>query len=168
MAFVLAPDGSSKALPALQDGDGVQTTTIELSPYGAPNGGEIAALGLRSRDTTRRLEVVSARVYDPNESGGLRPKHAIATAQDALVSVDGVDTIRESNDINDVIPGVTLSVKTASTKPVTLKVEPDRKSVKDALISFVGTYNRIMPPRASITLPAAWESGSWEEAKSWA
>jgi flagellar hook-associated protein 2 len=144
MAFTLAPDGSSKALPALQDGDGVQTATIDLSTYGAPNGGEIAALGLRSRDTTRRLEVVSARVYDPNEKGGLRPKHAIATAQDALVSVDGVDTIRESNDISDAIPGVTLSVKAASDKPVTLKVEPDRKSVKDALISFVGTYNRIM------------------------
>lgn len=144
MAFALAPDGSSKALPALQDGEGIQTQTIELSPYGGPGGGEIAALGLRSRDTTRRLELLGARVYDPKESGGLRPKHAIATAQDALVSVDGVDTIRDSNDISDVIPGVTLSVKSASDKPVSLKVEPDRKAVKDALIAFVGTYNRIM------------------------
>lgn len=140
MAFALASDGSAKALPALQDGEGVQTMTVELGPYG----GDLSALAFRSRDTTRRLEVVGARVYDPSESGGLRPKHAISAAQDALVSVDGVDTIRDSNEISDVIPGVTLSVKAASDKPVSLKVEPDRKAVKDALISFVGNYNRIM------------------------
>jgi len=140
MAYVVQANGQTTALPELQDGSDIQTMTVELSGYG----GDMAALGLRSGDTTRRLELVSARVYDPHENAGYRPVHAISTAQDALVSVEGIEVQRDSNEISDVIPGVTLSVKEASEKTISLKVEPDRKAVKDALISFVGNYNRIM------------------------
>ena len=140
MAFVVGPDGTYRALPALQDGTEAQTLTVDLSTYLA----DLSGIAFRSRDTTRRLEVLSVRVYDPAETGGFKPKRPVSTAQDALISVDGIDMVRPTNDISDVIPGVTLSLKGASEKPVNLKVEPDRKAIKDALISFVGTYNRIM------------------------
>jgi flagellar hook-associated protein 2 len=51
---------------------------------------------------------------------------------------------RSDNAISDVIPGVTLNVKSASDKPVTLKVHPDREAVQSAIVAFVGTYNKFM------------------------
>jgi flagellar hook-associated protein 2 len=140
MAFVVGSDGTYRALPALQDGSDVQTLTVDPAAYTQ----DLAAIGLRSRDTTRRLEVVSARVFDPTEMGGFRPKRPVSTAQDAALQVDGIDVTRPSNDVSDVIPGVTVNVKAASDKPVSLKIEPDRKAVKDAIIGLVGDYNRIM------------------------
>lgn len=140
MASLVATDGSKKALPDLQDGDGTQKLSVKLDDYG----GSAQALAFSVRDTTRRLEVTAARVYDPAESGGLKAKSPIATAQDALVSVDGIEVIRPSNAISDVIPGVTLNVKSASDKSVRLKVQPDREAVQTAIVAFVGNYNKLM------------------------
>ncbi len=140
MASVVGPDGSAKALPDLQDGDGTQKLSVKLDGYGT----SVAALGFRVRDTTRRLEVLKARVYDPTETGGFRPLKPVSTAQDAVVSVDGIEVTRAANAISDVIPGVTLNVKSASDKPVRLRVQPDRDAVQAAIVAFVGNYNKLM------------------------
>lgn len=132
--------GSTRALPALSDSGQEESLRVPLSELG----GELSALGLRNRDTGRRLELLSARVFDPNERGGLRPKRAISSAQDALVAVDGIEVERPSNEISDLVPGVTLQVKEATEKPVKLKIEPDREGAKEAVIAFVGNYNRLM------------------------
>jgi flagellar hook-associated protein 2 len=140
MASVIGPDGAAQALPALQDGDGTQKLSVKLDGYG----GTAAALGFRVRDTTRRLEVLKARVYDPTETGGFRPLRPVSTAQDAVVSVDGIEVTRPSNAISDVIPAVTLNVKAASDKSVQLKIQPDREAVQTAIVAFVGNYNKLL------------------------
>lgn len=140
MASLLGGDDRAVALPDLQDGTGVQTLSVKLSDY-LP---DISGIAFRVRDTTRRLEIVDARIYDPSETGGYRPSKPISTAQDALASVDGIDVQRPSNDISDIVPGVTLTLKAASDKPVRLTVEPNRDGVKDAIIAMVGNYNRLM------------------------
>ena len=140
MAFLLGPGGSTKPLPALEDSSGTATLKVELGSL-LP---EASALAFRSRDTTRRLEVVSAKVYDPAESGGYKPRRPVSTAQDALVSVDGIEVTRTKNDIDDLVPGVTLNLKAAGEKPVRLDVAPDREAAKEAVIAFVGNYNRLM------------------------
>ncbi len=140
MAFVIGPDGSYRALPALVDSAETQTMTVAIDAY-LP---EISAIALRDKDTSRRLELVSARVYDPAETGGFKPKRPISTAHDAILTMDGIEVTRPKNEISDLIPGVTLNLKSANDKPVNLRIEPDRKAVKDALIAFVGNYNRIM------------------------
>ncbi len=140
MASVIGGDGAVRPLPELADGEGTRTITVKLDGYG----GSAAALGFRVRDTTRRLEILKARVYDPAEAGGFRPLKAVSTAQDAVVSVDGIEVTRSSNAISDVIPGVTLNVKAASEKPIRLKIQPDREAVQAAIVAFVGNYNKLM------------------------
>jgi flagellar hook-associated protein 2 len=140
MASVVGTDGQPRALPELQDGDGTQKLSVKLDDYG----GSAQALAFRVRDTTRKLELLAARLYDPAESGGFKAKSPIATAQDALVSVDGIEVTRPTNAISDVIPGVTLNVKAASDKSVRLKVQPDREGVQTAIVAFVGNYNKLM------------------------
>jgi len=140
MANLLGPGGAATPLPELADGEGTQTLSVKLDGYGSSASG----LGFRVRDTTRRLEVVKARVYDPRETGGLRPLKPVSTAQDALVSVDGIEVTRDSNAISDLVPGVTLNIKSASDKPVRLKVQPDREAVQSAIVAFVGNYNKLV------------------------
>ena len=140
MASVIGPDGGARALPDLQDGDGAQKLSVKLDGYGS----SVAALGFRVRDTTRRLEVLKARVYDPAETGGFRPIKPVSTAQDAVVSVDGIEVTRADNAVSDVVPGVTLNLKSASDKPVRLRVQPDRDAVQAAIVAFVGNYNKLM------------------------
>jgi flagellar hook-associated protein 2 len=147
MLFALGPAASAGAsgaaplpLPPLADSTDTATITLDLEGL-LP---EISALGIRNRDTGRRLELVSARIFDPAETGGLRPKKPISSAGDALVSVDGVEGSRESNEIKDMVPGVTLQLKEAADKPVKLSIEPDRKSAKEAIIALVGNYNKLM------------------------
>jgi flagellar hook-associated protein 2 len=140
MAFVVGPDASYRALPPLTADGAEETLTVELGSY-LP---DISALALRNKDTGSRLVLSSARIFDPTETGGFKPKRPISTAHDAILQVDGVELTRPKNDISDVVPGVTINLKTASDKPVNLRVEPDRKAVKDALIALVGNYNRIL------------------------
>jgi flagellar hook-associated protein 2 len=140
MASLLGPEGRAVALPELQDGEGTQTLRVALSDY-LPEAG---ALAFRVRDTTRRLEVLRARVLDPAETGGYRPLRPVSTAQDALFSVDGIEATRPSNDVSDIIPGVTLNIKAATDKPAKLRIEPDREAAQEAVIKLVGGYNRLM------------------------
>ena len=80
--------------------------------------------------------------YETSASRGFEPKHAISTADDAQIKYEGITMTRSSNDIDDVIPHITLHLHDKSEKPVNVKIEPDTQSAKDALITFVGKYNQ--------------------------
>jgi flagellar hook-associated protein 2 len=58
--------------------------------------------------------------------------------------MEGIEIKRSVNNIDDLIPGVTLNVKGVSEKPVELSVSADKEGIKEAIISFVGNYNRLM------------------------
>jgi flagellar hook-associated protein 2 len=68
----------------------------------------------------------------------------VSVARDAEFAMDGIELKRSSNNIDDILPGVTLTLKAPSDRPVTLGVEPDRETIKDSIISLVGNYNRLM------------------------
>jgi flagellar capping protein FliD len=70
-------------------------------------------------------------------------KH-VTSAQDAIIEMAGIEMTRPTNVINDIIPGVTITAKGVSSGPETIEVRPDREGVKDAIISLVGNYNRLM------------------------
>jgi len=101
-------------------------------------------MNLVNNNTHRDISIRNVQVYDPSALGGVRPLNAVSTAQDAIVSMEGIEIRRPTNEISDLIPGVTLTVRGVSDRPVRLQVEPDREGVKDAIISFVGNYNRLM------------------------
>jgi flagellar hook-associated protein 2 len=58
--------------------------------------------------------------------------------------MDGIEVKRPANDIDDLIPGVTVTVRAPSERSVKLNIEPDRDSIKEAIIALVGNYNRLM------------------------
>lgn len=139
--ILFAQNGDSVVpLPEVSDTDGFKQLTIPITDYVKG----MSALDLRNRNTERRVEVRNVRIFDPQSRGDFRPANAVSQAQDAKLLVDGVEAVRDTNKISDLVPGTTLDLHAVSPAPVTLTVEPDRKLVKNALIEFVGRYNQLL------------------------
>ncbi|MCL6450619.1 MAG: flagellar filament capping protein FliD [Acetobacteraceae bacterium] len=68
-------------------------------------------------------------------------KHQLAAAQDASFTVDTLSFTRSSNVVSDVIPGVTFTLKKASSTPVSLRVVTDVDHAVSAVKDFVAAYN---------------------------
>ncbi|MDR2478133.1 MAG: flagellar filament capping protein FliD [Treponema sp.] len=136
-------DGSRAALAPVVDTGNFFARQYRLSDIAA--GKTITAINISNNNTHRDILVKGAVVFDPNAiSGGYKPLNAVSTAQDAVISMEGIEMTRSSNTISDIIPGVTVTVRGVSERPVELKVQPDREAVKNAVISMVGNYNRLM------------------------
>ncbi len=73
--------------------------------------------------------------------------------KDAVIEVDGVTYVRPTNDIDDVIGGVTLELNGVSDSYVTLDVKPDSDEILDKFAEFIANYNSLIkklnPPELS-------------------
>jgi flagellar hook-associated protein 2 len=81
---------------------------------------------------------------DPTQRGDYVPANAISEAGDAVLTLNGVEVSRPANIIDDVVPGVTLTLKAPSKAPVELSVHRDAEGIKTTVLSLVGAYNRII------------------------
>lgn len=136
----LAKGAQTKPLPPVADSADFQTVRLPLKDIGS----DFSSINVRNRNSLRDLELKGLRVYDPTSRGDYKPANAIASSQDAVIRVEGIDIIRDTNTIKDAIPGVTLTLNATTDKPVPVKVEPDRKLVKDKVIEFVANYNAVI------------------------
>ncbi|GHV92394.1 flagellar hook-associated protein 2 [Spirochaetia bacterium] len=135
-------DGTTASLPPLNDSSTFGSVQYRLQDVAG--GRSIASIDLTNRNTHRDLFIRNIQIFDPTALGGFKPQNAISTAQDALISMEGIDIRRTTNSINDLIPGVTLTVRAPSDRPVQLGIRPDRDQIKESIITMVGNYNRLM------------------------
>ncbi len=99
---------------------------------------------MRNRNTGERLSVSTFTAFDEKKNLGYTPIHPASVAGDAVIKYEGITITRPTNKIDDVVPHVTLNVHDTTDRTATIKIEPDKESAKDALISFVGTYNQVI------------------------
>ena len=136
-------DGTTAKLPPITDSNNPVSRQYVLSE--ASRGKTIVSLNVENTNTHREVSVGKVEIFDPTSlSGGLRPSNAVSTARDAVISMEGIEIRRDTNSIDDLIPGVTLNVRGVSERPVQLNVRADVEGAKEAIISFVGNYNRLM------------------------
>jgi flagellar hook-associated protein 2 len=135
-------DGTKSSLPAIGDSGSFARHQYNLSEISG--GKTIVSLDVENKNTHRDVSVRNVSIFDPGAVGGFKPQNAVSTAQDAIISMEGIEIRRPSNTIDDLIPGVTVIPRQPSDRPVSLSVRPDREAIKDSIISFVGNYNRIM------------------------
>lgn len=102
----------------------------------------IKAIAIKNENTGKSLTVSSFNAYNPAQSLGFEPSHAISTADDAIIKYEGITITRPSNKIDDVVPEITLNIHDKTEKTATLAVKPDVDASKNALIDFVGEYNQ--------------------------
>jgi len=136
-------DGTSAKLPPITDSSGFVSRQYALSDIA--RGKTITSINIENNNTHREVSVGKIEIFDPTStSGGFIPQNSLSTARDAIITMEGIEITRPTNNIDDVIPGLTLNLKGASDRPVELKVSGDTEKVKEAIINFVGNYNRLL------------------------
>lgn len=64
-------------------------------------------------------------------------------AADAHFTVNGIDIVKSSNSVSDVIDGVTFTLKAETSDPVTLNVERDIDSIVASFNEIIAAYNEV-------------------------
>ena len=138
-------DGTSAALPLVQDSNGFIPARINLDE--TAGGRTIASMEIVNNNTNRDLSIRNVSVFNPNpppKAGEALSPNVLSSAQDAIIVMEGIEIKRSSNEISDLIPGVTIVAKAPSDSPVRLNIEPDREAIKEAIVTLVGNYNRLI------------------------
>ncbi|MDR1072843.1 MAG: flagellar filament capping protein FliD [Treponema sp.] len=135
-------DGTNIELAPI--GDAVDFTRISFQIPDSEIGKTIVSLNIANKNTHRDVSLQRIQLMDPSNPINYKPVNPVSVAQDAVVSMDGINVSRATNTIDDLLPGITISVKKPSDTPVRIAVEADRETIKDAIITFVGNYNRVM------------------------
>ena len=138
--FYADENGRAVELPEIQGSSGKHTLNVPLSEYVS----SLTGIRVRNLNTHRTVTLSSIRVIDPDARDGYVPANPISEASDAEITVDGITITRDTNTIDDVIPGVTLELQGTGEQPVQLTVKPDREEIKNSIIQFVGHYNQLM------------------------
>jgi len=105
---------------------------------------DLSAIVLNNRNTHRGFQISDIRLYDPDKQGNLEPANAIDTAGDALIEFRGIEARRPTNSIDDLVDGLTINLKRASSDPVDLSITPDIETAKEGIIKFVFNYNQLL------------------------
>ncbi|MFO7729592.1 MAG: flagellar filament capping protein FliD [Spirochaetia bacterium] len=127
-------------LAELTDTEEPQKLTIPLSDLGTA----LRSIDVLNKNTGRSITVSSARIENPEARGEFQPQFPVSTAQNAQLTINGIPIERDTNSIDDVIPGVTLTPQMASNRTVEINVEPDKEAIKNGLIQFLGSYNQAL------------------------
>lgn len=102
-------------------------------------------------DTSNGGQHIDAQGNVVNDPGQNDNMIAVSDAQDAKLRVDGSDYTRSSNNITDIIDGVTLKVKTVSENGASeqLTLTSDTSAIKTSLQDFVKQYNALLTQTTS-------------------
>jgi flagellar hook-associated protein 2 len=65
----------------------------------------------------------------------------IQTAQDSIISVNGLTVTSDTNEVENVVSGLKLDLMAVTTSNVTLNVSRDISVAQTAIVNLVDTYN---------------------------
>lgn len=112
----------------------VSSTDFEMVLSATNDNADIVTSSVSGDDVMNKLGVTDS-------SGGFA--NVLQDAQAANFTLDGVPITRNTNDITDVVSGVTFNLlqTTPAGAAVDISIEPDTSSITTALQTFVTTYN---------------------------
>jgi len=131
----------TKTVPLADLPDSTNPSVLAVS---LPAGETMNSLDLVNANSARSIVVSKIEIVDPSKKDGIEPIHPLSRAGDAELEFEGIKIVRDGNSVSDVIPGVTLNLLAPSKDPVAVKVEPDKKAIKDTVIAFLANYNHLL------------------------
>ncbi len=137
----LLDQSGQKALPELPVSEEFTTVTLPADELLQ----NLESFQLNNQNTDRVVEIRNIRIQDPTAvDEGPVAANPLQTARDARILFSGIEITRSSNEVDDLIPGVTLQLRRPSTEPIEVEVRPNREAAKDAIIEFIGFYNQVI------------------------
>ena len=152
-------DGSVSA-SVQRNGDGQYQLMLSSKKTGTD--GEMVVSVDGDSDLANVLNTSHGGKVDGNADSQTDAMSQVTAAKDAKVNVDGTEYTRASNNINDIINGVTLSLNsvTKDKEPEQLTLTVDTSAIKTTLQDFVKQYNALLSETtASSKYVAAVTSG---------
>lgn len=134
-------DEIAEAINNVSDTTNVKASVVKIADgeyqlllSGAETGQDIVATAVSGDDVLTSLGITDA-------SGDFAD--VLQASQDAIVSVDGLEITRDSNEIDDILEGVTLHLYavTPDDTSITVEVGTDLSTVKEAVQTLVDAYN---------------------------
>ncbi len=123
----------------INDGSGNFYLTLQSHNTGTDN---TISLTMQDDDGSNTDSSGLSSLYTDPASHALTETHAAANAQ---LTVNGVSVERSSNEISDLVDGLTLNLKSAdASKTVTVSTSKDFGGIKSKLNSFVKSYNALI------------------------
>jgi flagellar hook-associated protein 2 len=150
----LTVQGTAYAI-TIADGTSLTDVAAQIRASGAPitatvlSDGTSTYLSLTNRDTGYPLtgqasDALSISFTAAAGATGQLPGFAVTqTAQNAVLSVDGLSLTRQSNSVSDAIPGVTLTLKSLGAQE-DLVLANDPAGTKAKLQQFITAYNDVI------------------------
>ncbi|NOT85656.1 MAG: flagellar filament capping protein FliD [Methylococcaceae bacterium] len=139
--------GVRDAINAATTNNGVSASIINVDNG---SGGTISKLVLAAKDPGSANSFTVSGTATGGAGAGLQQLFTpgltqLNAAQDAIIKVDGQTATRSTNSLSDVIPGVTLDLKSvpAVATPFNVNIALDTKSITDAGTGFVDAYNKL-------------------------
>ncbi len=153
--FSVGIDDNNNTLQGIRDAinDNISNAGVSASIIVADDGSHLV-LNANDSGTANALSVTVSGDSDGNDNdaaglsnlvfvaGGTQNLQEIDIAQDATLIVDGFEVTRSSNEISDVIQGVTLSLKDVGTAAIS--VSEDRSVGSSAIEAAVTAYNELI------------------------
>jgi len=134
--------GLLKSVEIKDLGDEFKDYTFKLSEL-VPDNQVMDRIIFINRSIDRKIEFLDPVIEDISERVGIVPRHLTQKGQDAFFIIDGVEVQRSSNQIDDVIKGVTLSLKGESKEDISLVVDRDYELITKRIVDFVEKYNQL-------------------------
>jgi len=132
--------GSVIPLPEVPDTADFQKIQVPIGQLAST----LDSLDIRNRNTGRAFDIRDISIFDKTQRGDYVPSHPLAQAGDALVEMDGIQVKRATNVIDDLLPGVTLTLKAPTSSPVELSIAHDSEGIKKQVLNLVGSYNGVI------------------------
>ncbi len=79
------------------------------------------------------------------------PAANVQDARDALFTFNGIDIVRSSNTVSDLVVGMTLALKNEGTTPNRISIKQDNEGIADRVEEFVTQYNDLMSELGAVT-----------------
>ena len=117
-----------------------QNFTIDKDQLGI---GEIKSIEFVN-NSSNSYTITDLTVKSVQEKEGFVAKNVVSEGRNAIITVDGIRIEKESNVIDDVIKGVTLTLKKETKQEETLSIEPNTDFMKEKIIEWVGHYNNMI------------------------
>ena len=142
----LDADGNPKTFTInIDSGDNLKDVVNKINETSKESGINAVIMDNRlvltdSKTGNRELEVSGSMA----EVVGLGAESTKTVGVDAEFTLNGIEMTRQSNNIDDVIDGITLELKETSTETVHLSLKNDTDKLKSSVKEFVSQYNSLM------------------------
>lgn len=161
--FFASTESGLKTLPPIEDNSSLTKTTVPLDQAD----GFLKALNIRNNNNYREIVIHSARITNPSQRGEYVPENPLNNASDAILVMNGIEIVRDTNEVDDLVTGLTLNIQSASPEPVKLNVEPDTDFAKEQLINFVYRYNELITRLSILTNSDSTNTSIIDEKENW-